>query len=83
MVQTALTRTCRQIRTETRLLPFKDARFMVRNIYNCVILARWLNIIEDDLRSIVWGALDDRQREAILRNGGRCLAELPQIYEEI
>lgn len=67
-LRTALTRTCRQIHRETRLLPFKHGTF--DNIWLPTDFARWLGIVDEVLGLTAWTALSEKQREWTFRNGG-------------
>ena len=41
-------------------------------------LVKWLNLVDDAIRSAVWAALDDQQRELVPREG-RYLKKVPQL----
>jgi hypothetical protein len=58
----ALTQTCRQIRAEARLLPWKLNKYTVSRSAHFV---KWLDLLEDAVRLIVWKNLSERQLNAV------------------
>ncbi|KAF3002009.1 hypothetical protein E8E13_008261 [Curvularia kusanoi] len=56
---TGLTQTCRQIRAETRLLPFKYATYRMKCVDH---FARWYSELDGELREAVWEGLNGWQR---------------------
>jgi hypothetical protein len=56
----ALTKTCRQIHQEARLLPFKYC--VIHNWCRMDHLALWLNRMDEDMRKIVLAGLTDKQK---------------------
>jgi hypothetical protein len=59
----ALTKTCRQIHQETRLLPFKYCIIDKRCLMD--YLALWMNRMDEDMLEIVSAGLTDRQKESV------------------
>lgn len=66
----ALTRTCRHVYRETRLLPFKHANYDLQKGPLLYEFALWLERLKPDVKRTVWAALNDKQRELILRHAG-------------
>lgn len=57
----ALTKTCRQIREETRLLPFKYCDYQVKIQYASDYVY-WMDCADQELREVVWARLTEAQR---------------------
>ena len=61
-VDVALMRTCRQIRAETRLLPYKYAEYHANSTH----FVAWLELIDREALQVVWDTLTEGQREEVL-----------------
>lgn len=64
-VFTALTKTCRQIHEETRLLPFEYCYYEVYKF----TFRHWLDRMDREMREIVWLRLTEGQRAHLLEAG--------------
>jgi hypothetical protein len=49
----AITQTCRQIRAETRLLPYTYAKYEINGWF-----VWWLMVLDDDARAAAWDCID-------------------------
>jgi hypothetical protein len=58
----ALTQTCRQIRAETQLLPYKYAEYNKTDKH----FVRWLEILDGEAFQLVWKVLAEEQRKEVL-----------------
>ena len=56
----AITQTCRQIRTETRLLPYTYAKYEISSWFVC-----WLMVLDDDARTAAWDALMQTEKDMV------------------
>lgn len=63
MRQVALTRTCRQIYEETRLLPFMNSPQVW---HNRRVFVKWFVSLKQPVRDAVWAGLDDVLKVAVM-----------------
>lgn len=56
----AITQTCRQIRTEVRLLPYTYAKYRMTYWF-----VWWLMILDDDARTAAWDALTQTEKDTV------------------
>ncbi|KAG9204043.1 hypothetical protein G6514_001679 [Epicoccum nigrum] len=75
---TALTKTCRQIHKETRLLPFKYCDYQVK-IQHTLGYVYWMNRANRELREVVWARLTEAQR-ALVRARENGMRTKPTIW---
>ena len=56
----AITQTCRQVRTETRLLPYLHAKYEMNGWF-----VWWLMILDDDARVVAWEMLTKDEKDRV------------------
>lgn len=73
-VFTALTRTCRQIYKETRLMPFKYCEYHISFHYT-IEYVYCMDRADQELRDVVWARFTEAERELVKAKENRMRAE--------